>query len=161
MPEALAEAETVKVPMAGLRFADRPAALETLLGSCVGIAVWDTTTGLGGLAHIMLPDSCGNRENPGKFADTAVAELKVGLLRRKANVRFLKAKLAGGATMYGTRQANDIGARNIDAAKAHLRLHGIPVVAQHTGGTSGRLIRFFLNDGEMKIVAHRALVAVI
>jgi chemotaxis protein CheD len=161
MAETLAQREVVKVPMGGLRFAQRPAVLETLLGSCVGIAVWDPTTGLGGLAHIVLPESYGSCPKPGKFADTAVAKLKTGLLRRQANAACLKAKLAGGATMYGERQANDIGARNIDAAREQLLRHGIPVVAQHVGGTLGRVIRFWPHDGRIEIATDRELVAVI
>ena len=44
------------------------------LGSCVGIAVRDPATGIGGLAHIMLPDSTEikNNTNRPKFADTGI-----------------------------------------------------------------------------------------
>ena len=50
--------EIEKVGMADLKICKAPNALTTLgLGSCVGICLWDTASGIGGLAHIMLPDS--------------------------------------------------------------------------------------------------------
>ena len=49
--------ETIKVGMADLRVCVSPDAVTTLgLGSCVGIAIRDPVTKIGGLAHIMLPD---------------------------------------------------------------------------------------------------------
>ena len=66
-------AEVIKVGMADLKIAKNPDILTTLgLGSCIGIAVWDPMTKIGGLAHIMLPDSTKirNNSNIAKFADT-------------------------------------------------------------------------------------------
>ena len=48
----------IKVGMADLKVCSAPDTLTTLgLGSCVGIALVDPVTKVGGLAHIMLPDS--------------------------------------------------------------------------------------------------------
>ena len=48
----------IKVGMADLKLCKAPDAITTLgLGSCVGIAIRDPITKIGGLAHIMLPDS--------------------------------------------------------------------------------------------------------
>ena len=41
------------------------------LGSCVALILHDRRRSLGGLAHIMLPESRGNADRPGKCADTA------------------------------------------------------------------------------------------
>ena len=50
--------ELIKVGMADLKAARHPSKLTTLgLGSCVGIALYDKTTKIIGLAHIMLPSS--------------------------------------------------------------------------------------------------------
>lgn len=32
-----------------------PAMLETILGSCVAVCLWDEKIGMGGMNHIMLP----------------------------------------------------------------------------------------------------------
>jgi len=92
-------AELIKVGMADLNIAKAPDGLTTLgLGSCVGICLWDTSSGFGGLAHIMLPDSTKikNNSNICKFADTAIDELIRRLVSRGAVRARLKAKIAGG-----------------------------------------------------------------
>ena len=49
---------TIKVGMADLNICKAPDMITTLgLGSCIGIAVYDPVTKIGGLAHIMLQDS--------------------------------------------------------------------------------------------------------
>ena len=109
----------------------------------------------------MLPESFGSSGELGKFADTAVADLKAELLRRGARPRQLKAKLAGGATMYGPRKADDLGEQNILAAREQLSLHQIDIVSEHVGGTAQRVIRFSLADGRMEVVLGRSMVAMI
>ena len=54
----------IKVGMADLKLCISPDSITTLgLGSCVGIALRDPKTGVGGLAHVMLPDSTKIRNN--------------------------------------------------------------------------------------------------
>ena len=70
---------TIKVGMADLNVCKAPDMITTLgLGSCIGIAVYDPVTKVGGLAHIMLPDSTQmrNNSNIAKFADTGIEELQ-------------------------------------------------------------------------------------
>ena len=56
--------EIIKVGMADLKICKSPDGVTTLgLGSCVGIAVRDPVTKIGGLAHIMLPDSTVDRKS--------------------------------------------------------------------------------------------------
>ena len=153
-----AEATLVKVKMAGIDFVKSPNVLETLLGSCVGIAVWDRLTKQGGLAHVVLPDSRGEAKLPGKYADTAVAELKRQLLARGAHPTKLVAKIAGGATMFGKRTDRDVGEKNHRAVFEHLRSAGIPVVAEHIGGDKGRMIRFSAADGSVEVSIARQVV---
>ena len=45
------------------------------LGSCIGLTFYDDTVKVGAMVHIMLPDSAGRTERPGKYADTAIALL--------------------------------------------------------------------------------------
>ena len=67
--------EVIKVGMADLNVCKNPDIITTLgLGSCIGIALYDPVTKIGGLAHIMLPDSTKmrNNSNIAKFADNVV-----------------------------------------------------------------------------------------
>ncbi len=161
MSIAATKPAVIKVKMAGVDFGQNPDTLETLVGSCVGIAVWDRITKLGGLAHIVLPDSRGVAKLPGKFADTAVAELRKQLLAKGAHPSKLSAKIAGGATMFGVRTERDVGEKNHKAVLEQLRKHSIPVVAEHIGGGKGRMLRFSLENGALEVSVAREVVAVL
>ena len=49
--------------------------IRTLLGSCAGVILYDRVAKVGGVAHIILPDSRGKADHPGRFADTAIPAL--------------------------------------------------------------------------------------
>lgn len=154
------EPKTIRVSMGGLKFAESPDVLETLLGSCVGVAIWDERSGCGGLAHTVLPEAQGKAASPGKFVDTAVLELKKRLLQMGASPHALRAKVAGGAIMFG-KSTETVGTRNCEAALHHLKEQKIRVVAKHLGGDKGRVIRFSLKDWSVKVEMGRKVVAVI
>jgi len=64
------------IAMGALGVAQGDQVLRTLLGSCLGLALYDRRLKLGGLAHIVLPKApAGPCELPGKFVDTAVPAL--------------------------------------------------------------------------------------
>ena len=118
--------EIVKVGMADLKVVKSPDGVTTLgLGSCVGIAIRDPITKIGGLAHIMLPDSTAIRNNANipKFADTGIEELVKQVVALGANRSRLVAKIAGGAQMFSFSSKSDmirVGDRNVAASKKSL-----------------------------------------
>ena len=67
------------------------------LGSCIGLALIDPTTGVAGMAHIVLPESQDSDREPGKFADLAVPALIAQMQKAGAMLRRLDAVMAGGA----------------------------------------------------------------
>ena len=95
--------EDIKVGMADLAATIAPQNLVTIgLGSCVGICLYDKATKVGGLAHIMLPDSTQGRtmQNKAKYADTAIEVLLEEMTKLGAQKRRITAKIAGGAKMF-------------------------------------------------------------
>ena len=149
--------EVIKVGMADLKIAKAPDVLTTLgLGSCVGIALYDPMTKIGGLAHIMLPDSTQikNNENKAKFADTALDVLLQEMQNVGARKTRLIAKIAGGAHMFEFKNMNDmmcIGARNVAAVLQALEQKNIPVIAQDTGENYGRTIELETQNGILRV----------
>ncbi|HEY8420991.1 MAG TPA: chemotaxis protein CheD [Thermoclostridium sp.] len=147
----------IKVGMADLKHTSHPGRLITLgLGSCVGIALYDTKTKMIGLAHIMLPWSyqAKNSSNKAKFADTGIRLLLDNMLESGANKNSIVAKLAGGAQMFSFSNVSDmirVGERNVEATKKILQELNIPVIAEDTGGKHGRTIEFFSEDGRLMI----------
>ena len=149
----------IKVGMADLNVCVSPDGITTLgLGSCVGIAVRDPVTKIGGLAHIMLPDSSAIRNNTNipKFADTGIEELVKRVVAKGANRTRLVAKIAGGAQMFAFQNKNDmtrVGERNVEATKKKLAQLKIPILAQDTGKDYGRTVIFYPETGDFVIRA--------
>ncbi|MBD5494643.1 MAG: chemotaxis protein CheD [Lachnospiraceae bacterium] len=153
-------AEIIKVGMADLNICVSPDGITTLgLGSCVGIALRDPNTKIGGLAHIMLPDSTTIRNNTNipKFADTGIEELVKRVVARGANRTRLVAKIAGGAQMFsfqgGNSEATRVGERNVEAVKKKLAQLRIPILAEDTGKNFGRTVIFYPENGDFVIRA--------
>lgn len=151
--------EVIKVGMADLKVCVSPDCVTTLgLGSCVGIALRDPVTKIGGLAHIMLPDSTAIRNNTNvpKFADTGIEELVRQMVAKGANRSRLVAKIAGGAQMFAFQTKADmvrIGERNVEASKKKLRELGIRILAEDTGKDYGRTVIFYPESGDFVIKA--------
>ncbi len=147
----------IKVGMADLNIAKAPDSLTTIgLGSCIGIAVYDPTTKIGGLAHIMLPDSTRmkNNSNIAKFADTGIEELIKRMTAAGASKIRMVAKIAGGARMFevsGLSEVGNIGAKNAEASKKKLRELGIRLVAEDTGLNYGRTVELYCENGDFLI----------
>ncbi len=152
-------AEIIKVGMADLKICKSPDGLTTLgLGSCVGVAVRDPGTKIGGLAHVMLPDSTSISQNGNKmkFADTGIELLIEELVKAGANRRRLVAKIAGGAQMFAFQNKEDlvqVGKRNVEATKKKLSELKIPILAEDTGLNFGRTVIFYPETGDFVIRA--------
>lgn len=151
--------EIIKVGMADLKTCVSPDGVTTLgLGSCVGIALRDPVTKVGGLAHIMLPDSKSIRnanQNIAKFADTGIEELVIQMEKLGAKRNRIVAKIAGGAAMFMANRSDvvQVGRRNVEATEAKLQQLNIPILAKDTGENYGRTVTFFPETGDFHIRA--------
>lgn len=126
------------------------------LGSCVGVCLLDSAVSVGGLSHIMLPESSGMSaaSTPMRFADTALPMLIRQMESMGASKARMKAKIAGGATMFATASDKfNIGERNIAAVKKILNENHIPIIAQDIGLDYGRTQFFYPETGIMEIRA--------
>jgi chemotaxis protein CheD len=126
------------------------------LGSCVALCLYDPLFKIGGMAHIMLPDSRVSGEknhNFGKFADTAVPYL-IEKMREKGAIKFsLRAKIFGGSRMmFNNSNISDwldIGSKNVIAVKSALKREGINLEEENVGGNLARTVLFFIEDGNV------------
>jgi chemotaxis protein CheD len=125
------------------------------LGSCVAIALHDAAHRVAGLAHVLLPDPSVARDasNPARFATTAVP-LLLDEMRAVGARGAITGKLAGGAALFGTllgAGGAQMGARNVAAARAALVRAGIRLVAEDTGGASGRSVSLDVSSGQFSV----------
>jgi chemotaxis protein CheD len=137
--------------MGGIAVAKGNGRLRTLLGSCIGLVLYDRRRTVGGLAHVVLPKSRGTDDPPGKFMDTAIP----ALIREMEVIggRPLKpeARIAGGANMFATSVTNTVGRQNIEACEQLLGEFGIPLVGRHCGGQQGRRMVLDTSTGVVTI----------
>lgn len=125
------------------------------LGSCIGIILYDKTTKIGGLLHILLPQCTKeNEENKAKYADTGIPLLLDTMNLLGANKSRLKAAIYGGADMFQNLSRSSllsIGSRNIAITKKILNENNIPIINSNVGGHKGRTIIFDCNTGKVNI----------
>lgn len=155
--------EEILVGMADLKSDKKPNKITTLgLGSCIGIALYDGTTGIGGLAHIMLPSSSNiapinnKKINNAKFADTAIEQLVDDLISLGANQNRIVAKIAGGAHMFEFKSSNNIlkiGDKNYEAVLEKLKEKKIKIISEDCGKNYGRTVTLDLSNGDFIIKA--------
>lgn len=134
-----------------------PKRLITLgLGSCVGVSMWDPITQVGGLIHIMLPNSkdFSKLKKPQTYADLGIPLMVKDLIRHGARQSSIKAKLVGGAQMFSgvdKKLLFNIGERNIEMSRKILKELSIVIISEDVGGNKGRSMYFNLANGEVQI----------
>lgn len=152
--------EHVNVGVADLKAANNSSVLASFgLGSCVAVGMFDPLRKVGGLAHVMLPDSRGKdtEQTPGKFADTAVVKLVEEMKKLGARQLGIRCKIAGGSQMFEVSKqmsaAGTLGARNVEAVKTALANARIYLVAEDTGGNYGRTVKYDTSTGAMEVTS--------
>ncbi len=132
--------------------------IETCLGSCVGIALYDSLSHIGGMVHIVLPQGSEEKETnaPTKYAHSGIPYLIKEMLKAGASKERLEATIAGGASIVQDTDIN-IGQRNITKVKEILKQENIPILKEDIGGNFGRLLRLYIRDGttEIKFIGYR------
>ncbi len=145
----------IKVGMADYKVGSGPDKLLTLgLGSCIGITLYDKKKKQGGMAHIMLPKNPNTESPTPKVADSGVDLMIKDLEKMGLNSKTMEAKVVGGAQMFtfsSSNEMNSIGYRNAESVIHELKKRGIRIVAEETGGSSGRTIELDLETGALKI----------
>jgi chemotaxis protein CheD len=151
-----AETSEIRVKVADYAVAAEGVIATIGLGSCVAIALYDPTARVGGLAHILLPDESMSRDrsNPAKFPATILPVVLEEMRRLGASKRRVRAKIAGGASMFANLIANNsinIGERNVASVRAVLAGAKIPLVGEDVGSDHGRSVYLFLSDGRLEV----------
>lgn len=128
------------------------------LGSCVAIVLYDEAARVGGMAHAMLPTPANGRRSTslGRFVTTAVPALLDSMVQQGASPRRLRARLAGGASMFRNLLEGDglrLGRRNVEAARAALEAAGIPVDGEDVFGSYGRSVYLNTSDGQLRVTS--------
>ena len=124
------------------------------LGSCLGLAVHDAISKIGGLLHVMMPSSASNpvkaQGNPYMYVDTGVAKFFHELQAAGAVKSRWAVKVAGGASATG--RACDhfqIGRKNYVMLRKVLWKSGILIDAEDVGGSTARTMYLDIGTGRV------------
>jgi chemotaxis protein CheD len=124
-----------------------PSLVTTVLGSCVGVCLWDPVRRVGGMNHYVLPLSPED-DRTSRYGDIAIERLVEAMARLGCRAAGLVAKLFGGADVlpYGA-GADTVGVKNVRLALDRLGRRRITIAARRTGGESGLLVKFHTQSG--------------
>jgi chemotaxis protein CheD len=125
------------------------------LGSCIGVAVYDSVAKVGGMLQFMFPDSKldpGNaKNNPFMFADTAVPLFLESCYKLGVEKYRMAVKLAGGAQLIKASEAFSIGKRNHKVLGQILSDAQLPIEAEDVGGSLSKTMRLSIATGEVSL----------
>lgn len=132
------------------------APVETYVGSCVGVSLFDRKALIAGIVHIVLPKGAKEKEAlfPARYATTGIPLLLSEMEKLGASKENIVAEIAGGALIRTGRKLSvdmNIGRRNSDMALEILTQRGIPIIKRAIGGYVGRLLRLEPRTGKTDI----------
>lgn len=109
--------------------------IRTLLGSCVGMVLYDKVNKIGGMAHFVLPQSNKKDEPTPFYGNIAFEKMHNEMLAMGAQKLQIRAKIYGGANIfYNLNFSNDVGEENSEFAKKILIENNIPIKESELGG---------------------------
>ncbi len=122
------------------------------LGSCLGVSIFDPTTGVGGMIHCMLPlsktDEKKARLKPAMFVDSGIPLLFKRAYDLGANREKLIIKAAGCGDLIDKNNLFQIGQRNYTMFKKLLWKNKLFLTAESTGGSIPRTMILDLESGQ-------------
>ncbi|HOP31505.1 MAG TPA: chemotaxis protein CheD [Spirochaetota bacterium] len=129
-----------------------PAVITTILGPCVAVCLYEQTSRIGGMNHILLPGGRTDGSNSGdaRYAINAMELLINQMMKSGADRYRLKAKVFGGAQIYPfLKQEMAMGLKNIEMVIDFLITERIPIINYNFGGSNPRKIYFYTGTGDV------------
>ncbi len=138
-------------------FADAPAAIHTILGSCVALTMRDPISGQAAMCHCLLPIRPGVQngeqqleEDAFRYVDSSLEAMLREFRVRAVPAARLEIKLFGGANVLETISAKHaVGSLNWQQAHLSLDTLRLPILAQDIGGDVARRLIFETGSGEV------------
>ena len=146
----MSEIETHFLYPSNLFASKNPFVVNTILGSCVAVCLYDASLRIGGINHYMLPFWNGQGLASPKFGNIAINKLLEKMYSLGCSKINLRAKVFGGSNIFESNlEQFKIGERNIEIALEMLKDHQINIISSSTGGNLGRRIQYNTATGEV------------
>ncbi len=137
-------------------FASRePAEVETVLGSCIAVCLFDPVALVGGMNHYMLPKGQPEDSDPTRFGEHAMSGLLERIRQLGGKTERLQAKIFGAASVLEMDERwICVPCANRKFARKYLAAFHIPLISERLGGNLPLKVRLFTHTG---VVLVRAL----
>ena len=143
---------SICIHIGGYYASREPTVIETLLGSCVAVCLYDPATRIGGMNHILLPGRADMKhfDNVARYAINGMELLINRVMTLGGKRSNLTAKVFGGANVLpAVSSENGMGSRNSEFVIEFLQMEAISIVGQDVGGHDTRKIYFHTDSGDV------------
>jgi chemotaxis protein CheD len=125
------------------RVSEGPELIETLLGSCVAVCLYNVKNSQAAMNHFLQssPPKVGDHDI-GYYGLTSTEHIIGMLMKSDPIASHYTARIYGGAAVLKTSGQANIGLDNIEIARSVLSASRIRVVQEQVGGDRGRRIKF-------------------
>lgn len=153
IPPDLRDLTRVVIRIGALYVSNTPVLLDTVLGSCISVCMYDEETKIGGMNHFMLPASASlDPPTKARYGVQAMELLITRMMKMGANRKNFKAKVFGGGHVLQTLESPDsVPQRNIAFIRQFMATERIPVVHEDVGGKRTRRVLFLPHLGEVRL----------
>lgn len=144
--------KAISIHIGGLHASRGSAIIETTLGSCVAVCLYDPLEQIGGMNHILLPGKADmlHFDSAARYGVNAM-ELLINRIMAIGGNRFqLVAKVFGGAHLLPSISIeNGVGKKNAEFVVAFLKMEKIRITGCDVGGYESRKIYFHTDTGDV------------
>jgi len=123
--------------------------METVLGSCVAVCLWDKEKKIGGMNHYIYPECTRKEERTARYGNVSLNYMIKLMIQNGADLKNVIAYAAGGAR--NIHLSSFVGDNNIRVAREILHKYNIKLVKTDFGGIKGRKVRFNNTNGEFRV----------
>lgn len=127
-----------------------PIVLDTLLGSCVAVCMYDPALRAGAMNHILLP-RCLKGDKNSRCGVHAMELLINELMKQGGDRRRFVAKAFGGANVFPDIKMLLIGEENARFVREFLATERIPLVGERLGGNRAVHVYFRTDTGKATV----------
>lgn len=127
-----------------------PVLLDTLLGSCVAVCMFDPALRAGGMNHILL-SNCRAGDTSPRCGVHAMELLINELMKLGGDRRRFVAKAFGGANVLASTKIAPIGDSNARFVRSFLAAEKIPLIAERLGGMHAVHLYFHTDTGKASV----------
>ena len=142
----------IKIHIGEIYTSSEPTIINTILGSCVSVCLFDPVQKVGGMNHILLPGKADldKYDSSFRYGINAMEMLINSMMKLGSRKKNFFSKIFGGAHIIQSVELNSSpGLKNIKFVEEFLEMEGIPIVSRDTGGVNARRIYFHTNSGDV------------